>query len=179
MTVLALDHVAITVADIDRSLIFWRDLLGLDLTGRGEVAYEHLDRIVGLDDTRIEWAELAFPGGQVLELFRYLSPAGTRMAPAPNDPGATHVCLRVRDLDTLCTRLLEAGVRFRSPGPVEIPTGGWRGWRDLYVHDPDGVVVELSEAPAQAGDPDARMARHGSCASTPQGGSAGSVNRPA
>ncbi len=134
---------------MERSLAFWRDLLGLELTGRGEVAYEHLDRITALQGTRIEWAELALPGGQTLELFRYKTPVGTPVTPEPNDPGATHVCFRVSDLNALAEKMSSAGVRFRSPGPVEIPTGGWRGWRDLYLHDPDGVVVELSEAPTQ------------------------------
>lgn len=147
MSVVGLDHVAITVADMDRSLAFWRDLLGLELLGRGEVAYEHLDHVTGLAGTRIEWAELALPGGRVIELFRYAAPVGSPVAPAPNDPGATHLCLRVRDLDTLIERLRGAGVSLRSPAPVEIPTGEWSGWRDIYVHDPDGVVVELSEPP--------------------------------
>jgi catechol 2,3-dioxygenase-like lactoylglutathione lyase family enzyme len=47
-------HVGLTVRDLDASLAFWRDRLGLRELGRGLVEWEHLDRIVGLDDTQIE-----------------------------------------------------------------------------------------------------------------------------
>ena len=61
--VVSFNHFNVTVSDMDRSLGFWQDLLGLELLGRGVVEYPHLDRIVGLENTRIEWAELALPGG--------------------------------------------------------------------------------------------------------------------
>ena len=60
-----LNHIGLTVRDIDASLAFWRDALGLRELGRGVVEWEHLDRIVGLEGTTIEWAELEFPGGAV------------------------------------------------------------------------------------------------------------------
>ena len=59
--VLAFNHFSATVADMDRALSFWHGVLGLELLGRGVVEYEHLDRIVGLSDTTIEWAELKIP----------------------------------------------------------------------------------------------------------------------
>ena len=66
--VLAFNHFSATVADMDRALGFWRDSLGLELIGRGVVEYEHLDRIVGLRGTKIEWAELKIAGGGLVEI---------------------------------------------------------------------------------------------------------------
>jgi catechol 2,3-dioxygenase-like lactoylglutathione lyase family enzyme len=65
-----------------------------------------------------------------------------------NDPGKTHVCLEVDDLDGLLAKLHAAGIRSAHPAPVEIPRGDWRGFRDVYVYAPDEVVVELVERPA-------------------------------
>ena len=141
------NHFGVTVTEMDSALIFWRDLLGLAQLGRGVVEYEHLDQIVGLAGTRIEWAELALPGGGLIELFRYLSPDGRPLGGEVNDAGKTHLCLEVKDLDGLLERLHGAGVRSAFPAPVEIPKGDWRGFRCVYVFAPDDVVVELVERP--------------------------------
>ncbi len=146
--VVAFDHFNVTVSDMDRSLAFWRDLLGLDLLGRGIVEYPHLDEIVGLPNTRIEWAELALPGGGMIEVFRYHRPAGSAVRPRIPDPGCTHVCLEVEGLDRLVERLREAGVNTRSRRAVRIPFGDWKDVKSIYVQDPDGVTVELIEKPA-------------------------------
>jgi catechol 2,3-dioxygenase-like lactoylglutathione lyase family enzyme len=148
MAVTRLNHVAVTVGDMDRALAFWADALGLELIGRGSVRKAHLDHIVGLADTVIEWAELAVPGGTVIELFRYAHPRTQEHPPLqPNDQGATHVCLEVADIDEMFRSITERGYISRSDAPIEIPDGDWRGWRDVYVESPDGVIVELSEAP--------------------------------
>ena len=146
--IIGFNHFSATVADMGRALGFWRDLLGLELLGQGVVEYEHLDQIVGLDGTRIEWAELALPGGGLIELFCYLSPVGRPLAGSVNDPGKTHLCLEVEELDGLLAGLHAAGIHSASPEPVEIPSGNWLGFRCAYVFAPDEVVVELAERPA-------------------------------
>jgi len=146
--IVGFNHFSATVADMDRALKFWRELLGLELLGQGVAEYEYLDRIVGLKGTRIEWAELALPGGGMIELFRYLSPPGKPLAGRVNDPGKTHLCLNVQDLDGLIDKLHAAGIRSAHSEPVEIPRGNWRGIRCVYVFAPDDVVVELVEQPA-------------------------------
>jgi catechol 2,3-dioxygenase-like lactoylglutathione lyase family enzyme len=145
--VLAFNHFSATVADLDRALGFWQGSLGLELIGRGVVEYEHLDRVVGLQGTKIEWAELKIAGGGLVELFRYLNPPGTPVTGTVNDPGRTHLCLEAEDLDGLIVRIQLAGYRTVSPAPVTIPRGDWRGFRSIYVVAPDDVVVELVERP--------------------------------
>jgi catechol 2,3-dioxygenase-like lactoylglutathione lyase family enzyme len=147
MAVTRLNHVSITVADLDRSLGFWHDLLGLPLRGRGISEAAHLEAIIGIGRVRLEWAELDLPGGQMIELFRYLEPSGGQVWPRANDAGSTHVCLEVDDIEGLVERMRAAGVPLRSDGPVRIADGDWAGWRDVYASDPDGVTVELSEPP--------------------------------
>ncbi len=146
--VVAFNHFNVTVSDMDRSLGFWSNLLGLELLGRGVVEYPHLDQIVGLENTRIEWADLALPGGGMIEVFQYHRPLGSAVRPRSPDPGCTHVCLEVQALDQLVERLHAAGVETRSRRAVSIPFGDWKDVKSIYVLDPDGVTVELIEMPA-------------------------------
>jgi lactoylglutathione lyase len=131
----ALHHTGCTVADLERSLRFYRDLLGMEVVARQEKRGGYLGRIVGHPDAHVRMAHLRLPGGaHMLELFRYLTPP---------DVGTTHLCLAVEDLQALHTRLRRAGVdTFVSP-PVEIDTGVNAGGWALYLRDPDGFLVEL------------------------------------
>lgn len=141
------NHFNVSVADMDRSLTFWHELLELDLLGRGTVRYPHLDQIVGLRDTEIEWAELRLPSGGLIELFRYHHPPGEHRTHGVNDSGTTHLCLEVEGIDEVVARLRRAGVPTLSEEPVRIPFGDWEGFRCVYVKDPDGITIELVERP--------------------------------
>ncbi len=156
-----LSHVGLTVRDLDDSLAFWRDHLGLRQIGRGIVEWEHLDRIVGLDGTKIEWAELELPGGAILEFFAYQSPAaGPLPAGGINRPGMAHICLEVADVEQVTEQLKAAGYRTRSRELVTIPRGAYKGVKCIYFLDPDGVTLELSERPAADFLPDTNQPKH-------------------
>jgi catechol 2,3-dioxygenase-like lactoylglutathione lyase family enzyme len=144
--VTGIDHVGVTVADVERALGFWRDLLGLEVVGRGIVEWEHLDRLVALPDTKIEWVELRVPGGGTVELSQYHRPEGTPVSPGQeNEPGRSHLSLLVDDLSTTLAELRTAGVRARTESPVDISVGAYAGGKAAYVFDPDGVEIELIE----------------------------------
>ena len=141
------NHFNVSVADMDASIRFYQDVLGLILRGRGQVRHQHLDKIVGLEDTDIEWAELEIPAGGLIELFHYAHPVGITVDPTVNNRGTTHLALEVNDIDRAFADLTAAGVPIASQAPVEIPSGDWAGWRCLYARDPDGVTIELSQPP--------------------------------
>lgn len=157
MRVRGVDHVGLTVADLERSLDFYCGLLGLRLLDRGDDDDPVLSRITGLDGVRARCADVDL-GGRVLELIEYVEPRGRRLRQRPCDPGATHLALEVEDADALWQRLADAGVPVTAP-PQELPgPGAWRGARCAYLRDPDGRIVELVErAPA----PDVVSARGG------------------
>jgi diaminopimelate decarboxylase len=145
-----LDHVAVTSGDLDASLGFYRDLLGLELRARGADRGGEFD-ITGIADASVRWADLRLAHGQVLELIEYVDPRGRPIRPSPNDPGATHISLRVADVDAVYERLREAGAVVVGE-PVTITTpGGWEGARVFYSSDPDGVSVELIQPAGGAG----------------------------
>ncbi len=142
-----LDHVSVTVADIDRSLSFYHGLLGIPVLGRGEDEGPTMSGPRGAYPSRFRYADLELGGGQILELLQYLAPKRKPIRPTVYAPGSGHIGIRVRDLDGALDRLRTAGVRPRfAPVRVDTPTW-WAGARVVYVSDPDGTTVELVERP--------------------------------
>ena len=76
MGIITYHHTAISVTDLDRSIDFYRDLLGMKLEWRiDHKKSEALERIVGLKNVDVSYAMLSGWGGR-LELFQYHSPEG-------------------------------------------------------------------------------------------------------
>ena len=122
-----LDHVSVTSGDLDRSLVFYCDLLGLELRDRGAAEGASEFEITGISEPSVRWADLELAQGQVLELLEFVEPRGRPVAPQPNDPGATHISLRVADIGAVHARLSAADVPLRGE-PVELTEpGAWHG----------------------------------------------------
>jgi len=140
-----LHHTGLTVSDLERSLLFWRDAMGMDVLFQQEKDGGYLEEIVGEPGAHVRMAHLAFGGeGPRIELFQYLAPSGGQHLSRPADQGFAHVCVACEDLDERMKRLVAAGGTPFSE-PVVIDTGVNRGGRGVYLRDPDGHVVELSE----------------------------------
>jgi catechol 2,3-dioxygenase-like lactoylglutathione lyase family enzyme len=143
-----LHHTCYTVSDLDRSVAFYRDLLGCEVLAEQEKEGGYLAAIVGYPDAHVRMAHLRVPGAEhVIELFEYLAPAGTRADVEPRNVGASHLCFLVEDLPALYEQLREKVDSFVSP-PVEVDTGVNKGGYALYLRDPDGISVELFQPPA-------------------------------
>src|SRR5437870_4504176 len=118
-----LHHTGYTVSDLERSLRFYRDLLGCEVIATQEKRGGYLADIVGYPDAHVRMAHLRAPeSDHVIELFEYVSPEPDERRTEPRSVGITHVCFLVSDLKATYERLLNARVRFFSP-PVEIDTG--------------------------------------------------------
>jgi len=142
-----LHHTGLTISDLDRSLRFWRDAMGMTVVVDQEKKGGYLEAIVGEPGAHVRMVHLAFGGtGPRVELFEYLTPAGGVHTSRPADVGFAHVCVACDDLDERLERLVAAGGQPLS-GPVEIDTGANRGGRGAYLRDPDGHMVELFERP--------------------------------
>ena len=148
----ALHHAGVTVGDMELSLRFYRDLLGLEVISDARLTEPFVFAIAGLQADAIRIANLGVPGsGQVLvELLEY---QGVERHPAtarPCDPGSGHLCLEVADIEAMCTRLASAGVPMQSARPVNIDIPSVWGAKALYVSDPDGYFVEFHQRPPAA-----------------------------
>lgn len=142
MTIQRMDHVGIVVEDLEAAIEFFVEL-GLERQGGGTVEGEGVDRIVGLDGVRTQFAMLRTPDGQGrLELVKFdspPSPAGDPEAPA-NSPGIRHVAFVVDDIEAVV-----AGLRARGTELVrELVRYGNSYWL-CYVRGPEGIIVELAQ----------------------------------
>lgn len=140
-------HTSFTVVELERSLAFFREVLGLELVFTREVRDDYLGRIVGLPGAVVKAALLRIPGtNHHLELFEYIHPAGEAHRPRPCDPGSSHLALLVDDLPAFYQRLRSHGADFASE-LVLITAGPNRGGYGVYLRDPNGIVIELFQPP--------------------------------
>ena len=145
-------HTGITVSDLDRSLAFYRDLLGFELLWRRLYEEEYILRLVNVDGAQaIEIALVRVPAGDhLVELLEYRGCERRDGSARPCDYGSAHLALLVDDIRATIADLRAAGVRFRGDVPVEIAAGPNRGGLGAYALDPDGFVVELHQRPPGA-----------------------------
>ena len=139
-----MQHVGITVSNMERSLWFYCTVLGMKTEIRVERGEEWIQRIVGMDGVRLEIAHLSGLGTGI-ELLQY-TPQGCVTPRDTDRPGNIHICVAVFDAEAWSSRLKEAGVRLMSE-PVTIPDGPQKGAKCFYARDPDGNTVEFFQWP--------------------------------
>jgi len=138
-----LHHVAIATNDAERLLAFYRDVMDLDVVVDYTWPEDSVvpDRVTALSGSSARHIMLR-KGNAYFEIFQYFSPQPMQGDPARRvcDPGITHLCFDVFDLDREYERLSEAGMTFHCP-----PQASSQRVRTTYGRDPDGNVVELQE----------------------------------
>jgi catechol 2,3-dioxygenase-like lactoylglutathione lyase family enzyme len=142
-------HTGFTVADIERSIAFYRDVLGMTLVMQQEGRRPYLATITGFADVYIKMAYLkATPDGDhILELLEYTSHPAAATPRETNRPGNAHLCFRVADIHAAHERLATQGVAFISP-PALVTSGVNAGAFGCYLRDPDGFTIEFFQSPA-------------------------------
>jgi len=138
-----LTHVGLGVSDLERSLRFYRDLLGFRPVHELEVEGEPAGTLLRLRDVKLRAAYLV-RDGVTLELLHFASPP----APPPRsrtmrEPGLTHLSFRVADLDAALSALRAAGERVLDETLVRVETSGVAA---CFVTDPDGQLIELVQS---------------------------------
>ena len=148
------DHTGITVSNIERSLAFWRDVLGFELSHTAHQKGELAREITGVEGAEIKLAVLKTPGGHKIELLEYLAPADRRPSNLrPCDVGSVHVALLVEDLDAALAHIAASG--WKAAGtPQTLTKGPNAGKRVVYVRDPDGTTIEFMELPRRTSSAD-------------------------
>ena len=147
--ILAADHTGFTVADLERSLAFWRDVLGFEFSHRAHQKGELAEQITGVAGAEILIAVLKAPGHKI-ELLEYHAPADRRRQNdrRPCDLGAVHLALTVDNLDEILDRIAASG--WQAAGkPQTLTAGPNAGKRVIYVRDPDGTTIEFMQLPGK------------------------------
>jgi catechol 2,3-dioxygenase-like lactoylglutathione lyase family enzyme len=148
MSFLRLTHVGICVSDWERSLRFYRDVLGFKHLSELQVAGEPTNTLLQLDSVELRAIYLERDGTRI-ELLHYASPGhrGDGKPRPMNQLGLTHLSLRVDDLATTLDTLKQAGVRILDKTHIDIPAFDAAA---IFIADPDGTLIELVQSP---GDP--------------------------
>jgi glyoxylase I family protein len=147
MELTAIHHAGLVVSDLDRSIYFYHDILGLPFANEPTPWFEgpELARGVGVPDAKLRQVSLWVGEHSTMELIEYANRPSTSVAPIPNHHlGAAHICFKVADIRASKAELESQGVTFNSDVNV-VDEGPLAGWRWCYFSDPDGLTLELVE----------------------------------
>jgi methylmalonyl-CoA/ethylmalonyl-CoA epimerase len=126
-----INHIAIAVKDVEESLKFWRDAMGLQV--------DHIENVPS------QKSEVVFipVGDSEVELVKPTSPdTGVAKFLKERGGGMHHLCFEVDNIDEMLNQLKENGVRLINEIALELP-----GRKMAFVHpkSTNGVLVELYE----------------------------------
>jgi len=138
------------VESVEKSVAFYRDVLGLEMPNPPR-AFDSTPWISAMGNTpgaQSRPAILHIPGSKLgVELIDYKDIDRQAVHPHFQDPGAASLILTVRDIDPLMVKLKEAHAHINSKGgePATIPGANGSRGRVVFVQDPDGFFIEISQ----------------------------------
>ncbi len=148
------DHVSLTVADLEKTIAFYTDVMGATVKYRMgpfdareipamEDGRDWTEAHVNVPDARLHIAMLQLCDNLGMELFQYERPKDAATTPPRNcDIGSRHICLEVEDVEAAVDYLESNGCR-RMAGPIVADGGPAPDSLSWYVLDPFGHQLEL------------------------------------
>ena len=155
------DHVGLTVPNLDAAVKFYCDVIGGDELYRlGPFDAMEMPRMtdgrdwttahINVPDARLSIAMISIGPNLMLELFQYDRPIDRNTQPPRNcDAGGHHIAFKVDNLETAKTFLADRGCKVMA-GPIVLDQGPCATTRVNYVLDPFGNQLELVEYETQA-----------------------------
>lgn len=139
-------HSGITVKNLEKSIPFYRDVLGLNLVKQEPERRSRGDKL-GVPGAVIQIAVFNVPNTNAsLELIQYNEPTTPNNYGAPvNALGNVHIAFRVSNIEDKIMHMRAHGVQFTSQDYEVIKDGPLKGWKWIYFKDPDGTNMELIE----------------------------------
>jgi methylmalonyl-CoA/ethylmalonyl-CoA epimerase len=131
--IIALDHIAIAVPDLDKAIARFLEDFGIEFKGTEPVeAAKTTTAFFPIKGTQIELVHPIREGEG--PIAKYLEKKGG---------GLHHLCFQTDDIDADVARLKDKGYQFLS----EAPTPGAHGCKVIFIHPKscDGVLIELSQ----------------------------------
>lgn len=144
--ILATNHTSFTVSDLDRTLAYFRDGLGFEVTSRAPRDPALIEAITGIAGASLEIAYVRGPGHS-LELIQYTGPDDRgKVRARPCDTGFAHLAYDVDDIEAAVAA--SADYEVRPIGAIAvIDQGPNAGGKVCYLRDPDGVTIEFIQKP--------------------------------
>lgn len=145
-TITRMHHTGFTVKSLERSIAFYRDILGFELAFQWNPQAPYIGELVGYPTVDLHGAILRLPGTDVcLELLEYRNVNAVPVDMGNGNVGNGHIAFNVDNLIELYAALVKKGVKSVSP-PVTPTIGPNKGGKAVYLIDPDGFRVELIES---------------------------------
>ncbi len=147
MELQAVHHVGLVVKDLDRSIYFYHDILGLPFANEVTPWFSgpQLEKGVGVPGATLRQTSLWVGEHSTMELIEYGNRPADNTTHIPNNYlGAAHVCFKVENIEATKAELESKGVVFYTDVNV-VDEGPLAGWRWCYFSDPDGLALELVE----------------------------------
>lgn len=140
-------HIGLTVKNLDRSLPFYRDVLGLTYQGEMLMEGEETDRLFARSNARARIAylkgtdELISPS---IELIQFTDLPIEEQRGDLFRTSISEICFYVEDIHAVYHKLLAQGVDFLSePQVFDFRSSGFGQSLAVYFRDPDGIILEL------------------------------------
>ena len=139
----SLGHVGLGVSNLERSLKFYRDVMGMEVLMELTITDDRIARVTGMPGAQCRIVHLKLGDG-ILELFEYSNPIGINKAKDMRqcDYGLIHLGFEVNEFHKHVEQFKEMGLEFLGE-PVEFRPGVWV----VYLRGPDGEVIELRQRP--------------------------------
>jgi len=143
MKIIEVRHMGIAVKDMDKSLEFYRDLLGFKIMTEMNESGKFISNIMGLNEVKVRTVKMKSDSGPTLvELLEFKSHRDHKEYNREiYDIGPSHLALTVDNLDEVHTFLSNAGVEFKI-----VPQLSPDGYAKVtFCVAPEGTLVELVE----------------------------------
>jgi lactoylglutathione lyase len=135
-------HIGIGVFDLEASVKFYTEVMGMEVVYRAHNIGEKISRVVGVQDAELVVCVVG-KGDLRLELIDYKNDekkTGSRYK-EQDEPGILHIAFAVNDIDEEYERIRARGYEFNAPPMVARENGP----KICYFKGPDNVVIELFE----------------------------------
>ena len=141
-------HVGLTVSDLERSIKFYRDILGFKFLGQILMEGDQTDKLFCRKNCKAKVAYLN--GGKLtcppVELIEFISEDKEKVKSDLFHTSISEICFITDDIDAEYLRLKNLGVEFLSePCEFDFTLYGFGKSKAVYFKDPDGIILELIE----------------------------------
>jgi len=135
----SINHTGFVVSNLEKSVTFFRDIVGMQVVRRFERKGPAITHVVGYEGARLQGVHLGFDTGPTLELIFYITPpAQKRPTNERSVLGGTHIAFTVDNIQDTYNRIIAAGGHSLNP-PIDLDEERIA----CYLQDPDGNWIEL------------------------------------
>lgn len=142
-------HVGLTVSDLDRSVIFYRDILGLEFQGEILMVGEETDQMFHKKNCK---ARVAYLNGSKnmeappVELIQFVDNAVNNVQSDLFTTSISELCFYTDDIDSVYKNLIENNIECLSePQYFDFTAQGFGKSKAFYFKDPDGIILEMMQ----------------------------------